>query len=239
MGRGPKSTTSRIKPLELKDRLSPLAIIPIVALDEPGTILPLAEALASGGLPLVEITFRTRVAAEAIRLLARERPDMLIGAGTVLTVDTLAQARDAGARFAVAPGLNPKVVRAAKRMGMPFIPGVATPSEVEQAVSLECELLKFFPAEALGGVAMLAALYAPYAHLGLGFIPTGGVNESNLETYLRSDAVIAVGGTWLAPKADLAAGKWEQICQRCREAVKKVGQFRDVKDTYDTESGRV
>ena len=213
-------------PTAVLDRLTQCAVVPVIAIDNQEAALPLADALAQGGLPLVEITFRTTAAAEVIRRLARERPQLLVGAGTVLTPANLEAARDSGAAFAVAPGLNLQLVKEAQRLGVPFIPGVATPSEIESALGLGCTLLKFFPAEALGGVAMLEALSAPYKHTGVRFMPTGGVNPANLETYLRLNSVVAVGGTWLARKEDLTGGKWSEIRDRCAAALKIVARAR-------------
>jgi 2-dehydro-3-deoxyphosphogluconate aldolase/(4S)-4-hydroxy-2-oxoglutarate aldolase len=177
-------------------------------------------------LPVVEITFRTTAAAEVIRLLAKERPQLIVGAGTVLTVPNLEAAKANGAAFAVAPGLNPQIVQHAQQLGLPFVPGVATPSDIEMGLSLGCKVLKFFPAEALGGVAMLEALSAPYKHTGVRFVPTGGISPSNLESYLKLDTVAAVGGTWIAKKEDLAGGKWEEVRKRCRAAVEAVSKAR-------------
>ena len=194
-------------------------IVPVIAIDHVEAALPLADALLAGGLPIVEITFRTAVAAEVIQLLSRERPQLLVGAGTVLDPHTVDAAIDAGARFALAPGCLPATLAHAKARGLPFIPGVQTPTEVETARSLGCSLMKFFPAEAAGGLPMLEAIYAPYRHTGIQFIPTGGISPSNLQAYLQSPAVAAVGGTWLARPADLHAGCYAEITARVREAL--------------------
>ena len=199
-------------------RISELGVVPVIAIDSVDHALPLADALLAGGLPLVEITFRTRAATEVIRLLSKERPDLIVGAGTVLNLETIQTAVDAGARFAVAPGLNPRVVEAAKAHNLPFMPGIANPTDIEAALELGCKLLKFFPAEALGGTKLLSALSAPYKHTGIRFMPTGGASPANLGSYLAIDTVAAVGGTWIAKKEDMAAGKWDEIATRCREA---------------------
>ncbi len=203
-----------------------LGIVPVIAIDNPAAALPLADALLDGGLPVVEITFRTAAAADVIQTLTRERPQLLVGAGTVLTRENLEAAKASGAAFAVAPGLNPEIVKSARDIGMPFFPGVATPSEIEAALALGCRLLKFFPAEALGGVQMMEALSAPYQHTGVRFMPTGGINPSNLESYLQVPTVAAVGGTWIAKKEDLINGNWETIQGRCRGALGTVFKFR-------------
>jgi 2-dehydro-3-deoxyphosphogluconate aldolase/(4S)-4-hydroxy-2-oxoglutarate aldolase len=207
-------------------RIRQLGIVPVIAIEDPSGAIPLADALIAGGLPLVEITFRTPAAAEVIRRISRERPQVLVGAGTVLTEANLEAARSSGAAFAVAPGLNPGIVRRAREIGLPFFPGVATPTDIEHALSLGCQLMKFFPAEALGGVAMLEALSAPYKHAGVRFMPTGGVNPANLPAYLNLDTVAAVGGTWLARKEDLGAGRWEEVAARCRAARETVSRAR-------------
>ena len=202
-------------------------IVPVIAIDRLEDALPLADALLAGGLSVIEITFRTNAAAQVIRKLATERPQMLVGAGTVLTPVNLELAHANGAAFAVAPGLNPRIVERAQSLGLPFMPGVATPSDIEAGLALGCKLLKFFPAEALGGTAMIEALSAPYKHAGVRFMPTGGVTPGNLETYLKLDSVVAVGGTWLARKEDLATGNWEAVTARCRAAQSIVARVRD------------
>jgi 2-dehydro-3-deoxyphosphogluconate aldolase / (4S)-4-hydroxy-2-oxoglutarate aldolase len=193
-------------------------VLPVIAIDAVEAALPLADALLEGGLPLVEITFRTAAAGEVIATLCHRRPELLVGAGTVVTAENLQMAVDCGARFGVAPGLNPQIVEQAQRAGLPFVPGICTPSEIEAALAAGCRTLKFFPAEASGGVAMLQALAAPYQHLGVRFIPTGGVGPGNLAAYLAVKSVAAVGGTWLAKPEDLAAGRWSEIRERVRDA---------------------
>lgn len=205
--------------------IAPLAVIathrivPVIAIESVAHALPLADALLAGGLPIIEVTFRTAAALDVIRLLARERPQLLVGAGTVLDPATVDAAAEAGARFALAPGCSPATVKRACEIGLPFVPGVQTPSEVELALSLGCTTLKFFPAEAAGGVKMLEAIHAPYKHAGVRFVPTGGVSPTNLAAYLACGAVAAVGGTWLAKLSDLAEGRFDEIRARTREAV--------------------
>jgi len=188
-------------------------------LDDVDAAAPLAEALLAGGLDVMEITLRTGAALAAIRRIATAYPEMLLGAGTLLDPSQVEQARDAGAVFGLAPGLNPRVVQAAANCGMLFAPGVMTPSEVEQAWAIGCKLLKFFPAEPAGGVAMLKALAGPYAHLGLRFIPTGGIHTGNLADYLKVPLVAAIGGSWMVDKALVAAGRWDEITRLTRVAV--------------------
>lgn len=214
---------------EIFSRVAQLGLIPVVAIENADAAIPLADALIEGGLPVVEITFRTSAAAEAIRKITKARPKFIVGAGTVLTPANLEAAKASGAAFAVAPGLNPQIVKQAHAIGLPFVPGVATPSEIEQGLSLGCRYLKFFPAEALGGVAMLEALSAPYKHTDLRFTPTGGVNTTNLDSYLKLCTVAAVGGTWIAKKEDLANGKWGDIRNRCKAARDIVAKAREKK----------
>lgn len=201
------------------EKIASFGIVPVISIDSPDKALPLADALIEGGLPLAEITFRTEAAAESIALIAKNRPQMLVGAGTVLSPAAVATARDAGAAFAVAPGLNARVVGSARALGLPFIPGTANPSDVEIGLELGCKVLKFFPAEALGGVKLLSAIYAPYKHTGVKFMPTGGISPDNLQSYLSCPAVTAVGGTWLAKSNEIAAGDWDAITAKCRAAL--------------------
>jgi 2-dehydro-3-deoxyphosphogluconate aldolase/(4S)-4-hydroxy-2-oxoglutarate aldolase len=184
--------------------------------------IPFADALIAGGLPIAEITFRTAAAADVIKLLSAERPELLVGAGTVTTPEQARAALECGAKFAVAPGFNPNVVKTAQEIGLPFSPGVMTPSDIEGAVEAGVTTLKFFPAGAAGGVAMLKSLAAPYSHLGVRFIPTGGVNLDNLADYLNESSVIAAGGTWLAKKDVISAGKWDEISANCRQVCELV-----------------
>ena len=199
--------------------LSDIKIVPVLVLEEVKSGLKMCEILADNGLPAAEITFRTPAAAEIIREAAKNFPGLYLGARTILNTRDLDRAFDAGARFAVAPGFNPTVVKAAVSSGRPFAPGVCTPGEVEQAMELGCRFLKFFPAEAAGGVKMLQAVIAPYRHLGIRFMPTGGVTAANAANYLAIKEVAAVGGTWLGKAADIRDGRFDAIAQAVREAV--------------------
>jgi len=181
----------------IADTLDRIKIIPVLVLNSLDEGIAMCEKLCANGLPAAEITFRTAAAEPVIREAVRRFPDMLVGAGTVLNIADLHRAADAGAKFAVAPGFNPKVAAEALKIGLDFIPGVCTPSEIEQAMELGFRTLKFFPAEAAGGVGMLKSLIAPYRHLGVRFMPTGGVKPVNVESYLALPEVAAVGGTWL------------------------------------------
>jgi len=194
-------------------------LVPVVVIDDPAVAVDLADALLDAGLRVIEFTFRTAAAAKAIAALASNRPDMLVGAGTLLTADNVKQAVDAGAKFAVAPGLNESTVAAAQQAGLDFAPGVATPSDVEKALSLGCQLLKFFPAEQAGGANMLKALEGPYSHTGVQFVPTGGINAANMKNYLPLKTVAAIGGSWFVDKKLIAAHDWKAINQLTREAL--------------------
>jgi len=196
--------------------LSRLRIIPVIVIDQPDNAVPLARALADGGLPVAEITFRTGNAAEALRRIATECPDVLVGAGTVLDPDQAAWARSAGASFMVSPGMNPRVVDYCTSHGIPVIPGVCTPTEIEAARERGLHVLKFFPAEAMGGQAFLKAVSAPYRDVK--FIPTGGISASNLEGYLSLKNVLACGGSWMAPSEWIAEGRFDRIRDEAAKA---------------------
>ena len=199
--------------------LSHMKIVPVLVLETVHDGVKICELLNRLGLPGAEITFRTKAAPEIIKEVCRQFPGMTVGAGTILNSADLHRAFDAGAQFAVAPGLNPTVLREAVKSGYAFSPGVCTPSEVEQAHELGATLLKFFHAEAAGGVATLKAIIAPYKHLGIKFMPTGGVTVANAADYLAIPEVVAVGGTWLGKSADIAAGKWDVIANGITAAV--------------------
>ncbi len=204
-----------MKPQDAIKEIGKCKVIPVVAIDDAEAALPLADALAEGGLAVAEITFRTEAGAAVIGKIAKERPRMLVGAGTILTVENLRRARDCGAVFGVAPGFNPKVAEEAVKLGFPFFPGVMTPTDIEAALAMKLNVLKFFPAEAAGGIAMVKALGEPYKHMGIRFIPTGGVKPENFRDYLAVETVLAVGGTWVAKRADIADGQWEKIKANC------------------------
>lgn len=196
--------------------LGRLKVIPVVSIERLDDTMPLADTLIEGGLPCAEVTFRTPVAAEAIRKLA-QRGDILIGAGTVLTVDQVKAASDAGASFIVSPGINPSVTGYCVENNITVAPGVCTPSDIETAMGFGLDVLKFFPAEAFGGLKTLKAISAPYG--GVRFIPTGGINIQNLPEYLRFPKVLACGGTWIAGESAIAAGKFDEILENTRHAV--------------------
>jgi 2-dehydro-3-deoxyphosphogluconate aldolase/(4S)-4-hydroxy-2-oxoglutarate aldolase len=201
------------------ERILEQRIVPIAVIHDAELAVPLAEAVAAGGLSIIEVTFRTAAAARSIASIRQALPSLLVGAGTVLSQDQLRAAVDAGAQFGVAPGLNESVVKLASELRLPFAPGVMTPSDVERAMDLGGRLLKFFPAEAAGGVKMLNALAGPYQHTGVKFIPTGGISPANLPHYLALPTVAAVGGSWMV-EGQLIAGKhWAKITALTAEAV--------------------
>ena len=205
------------------EELSLIGIVPVIAIDDPDKAVPLARALIEGGLPAAEITFRTEAGEEAIRRIASQVPEMLVGAGTVLTRAQADRAAAAGARFMVSPGFNPVVTRHVIRMGIPMLPGTASPGEMERAMSMGLEVVKFFPAEQNGGAAMLKALAGPYTRLR--WMPTGGINPQNMMEYLNFDRVAACGGTWMVKKQLIAHCRWDEITALSRQAVQTMLGF--------------
>ena len=205
------------------EEFSKIGIIPVIALDDAKDAAPLAEALIKGGLPCAEVTFRTAAAEESIRIMASQYPEMLVGAGTVLTTDQVDRAVNAGAKFIVSPGLNPKVVKYCVEKGIPVTPGTTNPSDIEQAIELGLEVVKFFPAEAAGGLNMIKSMAAPYTNMK--FMPTGGVNAKNQTSYLDFPKIIACGGSWMVPGDLINAGEWDKIEQLTREAVQTMLGF--------------
>lgn len=205
-------------------KISDTGVVPVVKIDDAKDAIPLAEALKNGGLCCAEITFRTDAAEEAIRLIAEKYPEFLIAAGTVLTPAQADAAMNAGAAFIVSPGFNPEVVKHCQAKGYPVIPGVCTPTEVEAAMSLGLSYLKFFPAEAAGGVKMINAMAAPYTKIK--FMPTGGIGVKNLADYLNSKAVFACGGSWMVPSNKITEGKFDEIEQLTKEAVELLKEIR-------------
>ncbi|PTT28093.1 bifunctional 4-hydroxy-2-oxoglutarate aldolase/2-dehydro-3-deoxy-phosphogluconate aldolase, partial [Aeromonas sp. HMWF017] len=193
----------------ITEQLQALKVIPVIAIEQAEDIIPLGAALANNGLPVAEITFRSAAAAEAIRLLRQSQPEMLIGAGTVLNREQVIAAKEAGATFIVSPGFNPNTVKACQELDIPIIPGVNNPSTIEAALEMGLTTLKFFPAEASGGSAMIKALLAPYTQITL--MPTGGISPHNINEYLAIPRVIACGGSWMVDKKLIAEKQWEEI----------------------------
>lgn len=209
---------------ETLKKLQKTGIIPVAVLDHPDQAVPLALALQKGGLPCAEITFRTPAAAGCIKAISEQCPDILIGAGTVLTIEQVNQAAKAGARFIVSPGLNPKITEYCLDREITIIPGCATPSEIEQALSYGLDVIKFFPAEANGGLEMIKALAAPFTTIK--FMPTGGINPSNVQKYLEYDRILACGGSWMVKKDFIASGKFQEITALVHEAAQLVKEVR-------------
>lgn len=207
------------------EKLLERPVVPVIVIDNADDAEPLAESLLAGGLDVIEITFRTAAAAEAISRISKAFPDMLIGAGTVVTEEQARRALDAGVGFALAPGLNPDIVEFHKKNDTLFIPGVMTPSEIEKGLALGCKLLKFFPAGPAGGIGMLKAFSAPYASQGVKFCPTGGVNLANMNEYLSLPTVSNIGGSWLATKQQIADKQWSAITDQAKAAVAKAAEL--------------
>ena len=209
---------------EILDTLGHLGVVPVVKIERSEDAVELGRALLAGGLPCAEITFRTAAAVEAIRQISSSLPEIVLGAGTVLSVDQADRAVSAGAQFIVSPGFNQKVVDWCLGNQIPVTPGVATPTEIDMALDKGLDILKFFPAEALGGLATLKAIAAPY--VGVKFIPTGGINQDNLADYLAHPSVHCCGGSWLVKANLITAGRFDDITQLAREAMSVVRQVR-------------
>lgn len=209
------------------DQIASIGVVPVVAVDDAQAALPLADALLEGGLPVAEITFRTPAAAQTIATIAAQRPEMFVGAGTVLTLNQVDETVNAGAKFALSPGIDADVLDHAKSKGLPFAPGIMTPTELQLALKCGCSMVKFFPAMPAGGPKMLKAIAGPYAHTGIGFNPTGGVTLDNMSDWLSMPQVRAVGGTWIASQADIAGGNWSAITQNARQAVAHAIEIRE------------
>jgi len=212
--------------LPIIQTLGKLALVPVVKIEYAKDAIKLGKALLDGGLPCAEITFRTEAAEKAIRLIAETLPEIILGAGTVLTTDQAENAIGVGAQFVVAPGFNPKVVDTCLKHNVPIIPGVATPTEIEMALDKGLNILKFFPAQPMGGIEMLKAIAGPYS--GVKFIPTGGLNAQNIADYLKLPMVFACGGSWFVAAKLISTGNFSEITRLTREAVEIVHQHRDV-----------
>lgn len=200
------------------------AVVPVVVLDDAKDALPLAKALTEGGLSCAEVTFRTEAAEESIRLMSREYPDMLVGAGTVLRTEQVDRAVSAGAKFIVSPGFDPEIVDYCLGKDIPIFPGCVTPSEVAQAAKRGMKVVKFFPAEQAGGIAMIKAIAAPYTMMR--FMPTGGISTKNLASYLASDKIICCGGSWMVKGDLIRAGEFDKIRELTKEAVELAASIR-------------
>ncbi|MCA9083368.1 MAG: bifunctional 4-hydroxy-2-oxoglutarate aldolase/2-dehydro-3-deoxy-phosphogluconate aldolase [Planctomycetaceae bacterium] len=215
-------------PSSMLSSIQSSGVVAVLILERADDAVPVARALLKGGVKCMELTLRTDAAIEALRQIRQQVPEMLAGIGTVLRAEQVDEIVAAGAQFAVSPGLNPGVVDRAQELGLPFAPGVMTPSEIEVAIELGCRELKFFPAEPSGGLKMLDSLRAPYSHLGVQFIPLGGISATNLKAWLSNPGVFAVGGSWLAPKDLIQAKNWDAITDRAEEASRLVAEVRSL-----------
>ncbi len=211
------------------DTIAALGVVPVIAIERVADAVPLADALLEGGLPVAEITFRTAAAAEVMARISSERPQLLVGAGTVLDLFSLEAARRSGARFGLAPGFDAQIVEAAAGADFPFAPGIMTPSDLSAAGRHGARTVKFFPAGAAGGPKALEAISAPFAHLGMRFIPTGGISLETMGDWLKLASVAAVGGTWIARAQDIAEGRFGEIARKARAAVDKAKALREAR----------
>lgn len=205
-------------PQTLADRIEKVGIIAVLVIDDANDAVPVAKTLLENGICAMELTLRTDSAIAALTAIRESVPEMFAGVGTILTADQVELAKASGAEFGVAPGYNREVVSSAIRAGLPFAPGIATPSEIEGALSQGCRILKYFHAEGMGGVEYLKGVNAPYKHLGLRYIPLGGVGTANLRQYLAMKEIIAIGGSWIAPQDLIKAKNWSAIAKNASEA---------------------
>ena len=212
--------------MNIVETLGKAGIIPVIVIEKEEQAVPLTKALVKGGLPVLEVTFRTKAAAGAIAAIRQEVPEAIVGAGTILTVDQLKAAKAAGAVFGVAPGFDPVIINEAKAQDLPFCPGIATASELSQALTAGCPMVKFFPAEAAGGVNMIKNLLGAFRFTGVKFMPTGGVKLSNVGDYLAVPEIVCCGGTWIVPKDALASGDWAAIEKLASDASELVRRLR-------------
>lgn len=208
-----------IMDIAIQNKIKKAGVIAVLVVDELNHIRPTIESLLAGGVQAIELTLRTPIALEAISYINQEYPEILLGVGTILTPKQIHQVKEAGADFGVAPGMNRRVIDASIAAELPFAPGIATPSDIESALEYECKILKFFPAEPSGGLSYLKSINAPYSHLGLSYIPLGGINEANLSLYAREAFICGVGGSWIAPKSLILEEQWETITARAKNAV--------------------
>lgn len=210
--------------IKVLEDIQKIGIVPVVVIDDVKDAEPLAKALCEGGLPCAEVTFRTEAAEESIRIMAEKFPEMLIGAGTVLTTEQVDRAVAAGAKFIVSPGLNPRIVKYCVEKNIPITPGCSSASDIEQALENGLEVVKFFPAEPAGGLPMIKALAAPY--VGVKFMPTGGINQDNVKEYLKYNRILACGGSWMVKGDLIKAGDFAKITELTKEAVEIVKESR-------------
>lgn len=210
----------------IKKKIEESGLVAVLVVDDAADAVPLAKALLRGGVDVIELTLRTPAAFDALSKIRAEAPEITAGIGTILTPVQVREAKDRGAAFGVAPGCNQTVLGSAQILGLPFAPGVSTASDIEAACERYCRTLKFFPAESMGGLSYLKNVNAPYAHLGIRYIPLGGISMANLKDYLENEAVLAVGGSWLAPRNLINEKNWDRISRNCEEAMGVVHQVR-------------
>lgn len=222
MSLGRRKGEGKMKTLE--ERFYDYAVVPVVVLNDADDAVPLADALIKGGLPCAEVTFRTDAAEESIRRICESFPDMLVGAGTVLTTEQVERAYKAGAKFIVSPGFDPEIIDCCISIGLPVLPGCITPSEIAQAVKRGLKVVKFFPAEQSGGVAMIKAMAAPYSMVK--FMPTGGISTKNLADYLSCDKILCCGGSWMVKEDLIKSGSFDKITDMTREATALASSIR-------------
>lgn len=205
---------------DILKKISEIRIVPVVAIENSEDAKRLGQALVNGGIPCAEVTFRTEAAADTIRIMSSEFPEMLVGAGTVLKTEQVDRAVEAGAKFCVSPGLNPRIVKYCVDKGITMVPGCANPSDIEAAMEFDLDVVKIFPAEAIGGLPLIKAMSAPYSNMK--FMPTGGINTGNIGKYLEFKKIIACGGSWMVDKKLIAEGRFDEIERLCREAVEAI-----------------
>lgn len=210
----------------IEEQFYEYAVVPVVVLDDAKDALPLAKALSEGGLPCAEVTFRTEAAEESIRLMSEKYPEMLVGAGTVLTIEQVDRAMAAGAKFIVSPGFDPEIVDYCLEKNIPVFPGCVTPSEVAQAAKRGMKVVKFFPAEQSGGIDSIKAMASPYTMMK--FMPTGGIGMNNLKDYLTFDKIICCGGSWMVKSDMIRNGEFDKICKLTKDAVKLAASIRNM-----------
>lgn len=209
---------------EILEKIKEIGIVPVIVLEDAKDALPLAEALMEGGLPCAEVTFRTAAAEDSIRAISQAYPEMLVGAGTMLTTEQVDRAVAAGAKFIVSPGFNPRIVQYCQEKGVPITPGCSSPTDIEQALEHGLKVVKFFPAEQLGGLAMIKALAGPYVDVS--FMPTGGINAGNVKDYLAYNRILACGGSWMVKGDLIKAGDFQRITELVKEAKQLVKEAR-------------
>ena len=217
---------NKLIPENLVTRIEAAGIIAVLVIDDAGKAVKLAKTLINSGITAMELTLRTDAAMDSLKLVVEKVPEMLAGAGTVLTSVQIQEVKNTGAEFAVAPGLNPVILNAAAEAQVPFAPGICIPSEIEFAVAAGCRILKYFHAEGMGGLKYLQGINAPYKFLNLRYIPLGGLNMGNMQSYLEAPEIIAIGGSWIAPSKLINDSNWDQIARNADEAVKMLREVR-------------